>query len=543
MIPLLPYEHIPHAMPPDILRYHAGMTAHFFADLGADAAIAYLSAPLAQYYGVTRLGLLWYDKMLNAGVSAGSSTLGLRDGDRREVFLYSRPLRYPMIQEGIGGVEPVVRNRVDFSLQVGDDALWEDFLRHRSFARLALLERDDFIFYALLHGDEEDIFTPRVVRELQELFKPLALELLQGNEVEAMAYRRWEATRPNDAVDMANRCSGLADTIVRARRVAPTDLTVLVAGETGSGKEVLTDLIQSLSPRAKRPFVKINCGALPENLADSLLFGHEKGSFTGAVGRVSGYFEQAAGGTLFLDEVGELSPDVQAKLLRVLDRKTVRRLGGDTDIPVDFRLIAATNKDLRRMTHEGAFRQDLWYRLAQYVISVPPLRERPEDIVPLARYFAERHARLLPAEHEAVISEREAARLMEYAWPGNLRELEFVICRALVESPAASKRHVLRFALPAPATPEPHSGGARHDNVLPVASPAAEDVAPSLPPEIPPAVAAAKPDRAPASSLADVEAAHIRRVMEDAGRNINQAAAALGLHPQTLYRKWRALKD
>jgi len=214
-------------------------------------------------------------------------------------------------------------------------------------------------------------------------------------------------------------------------RVAPRDVAVLVTGESGVGKELVARRLHARSPRAKGPFVAVNAAALPETLAESELFGAEKGAFTGADQARAGRFEEASGGTLFLDEVGELPLGLQSKLLRVLEERVVRRLGGSRDLPVDVRLVAATNRELSRETEEGGFRQDLYFRLAVVVVNVPPLRDRPGDVPLLARHFAEK----LAARHGVPVpslTDDALAALSAHAWPGNVRELRNVLERAVV---------------------------------------------------------------------------------------------------------------
>jgi len=215
------------------------------------------------------------------------------------------------------------------------------------------------------------------------------------------------------------------------RRVARTDVTVLISGESGTGKELVARSIHTKSPRRHRPFVAINCGAIPENLVESELFGHEKGSFTGAHAQRKGRLEMADGGTVFLDEIGELSTPVQVKLLRVLQERQLERVGGREVLPLDVRVLAATNQDLRRAIQEGRFREDLYYRLAVVRMEIPPLRQRLEDMRALAARFLERFSseyKLRPRPFSA-----EALTAMHlYTWPGNIRELENRIKRAVI---------------------------------------------------------------------------------------------------------------
>jgi Nif-specific regulatory protein len=216
--------------------------------------------------------------------------------------------------------------------------------------------------------------------------------------------------------------------------VCNTKATVLLLGETGVGKERFADDIHCASSRADKPFIKVNCAAIPENLIESILFGHEKGAFTGAVQQQKGYFEQADGGTLFLDEIGELPLMLQAKLLRVLQERTFERVGGSETLCVDVRIIAATNGDLKKLVDAGTFRQDLYYRLSVFPILIPPLRERKTDIMLLADVFAKRFAEEY-GKTSASFSVKATNMLNSYIWTGNIRELENSIERAMILSP------------------------------------------------------------------------------------------------------------
>jgi transcriptional regulator with GAF, ATPase, and Fis domain len=236
--------------------------------------------------------------------------------------------------------------------------------------------------------------------------------------------------------------TAVADTIVgadgrlrpvleRVALVSPSDAPVLLLGETGSGKEVIARAIHTRSARVTGPFIRVNCGAIPPDLIDSELFGHEKGSFTGAVGTRRGWFERADEGTLFLDEIGELPRAAQVRLLRVLQEGTFERVGAERSIKVDVRIVAATHQDLATMVQQGRFREDLWYRIAVFPIVLPPLREHPEDIAALAEHFAQRAAVRFGLTPQRP-SPQEIALLTAYAWPGNVRELAAVIDRAAI---------------------------------------------------------------------------------------------------------------
>src|SRR5262249_735958 len=243
-----------------------------------------------------------------------------------------------------------------------------------------------------------------------------------------------EVPPSNNFEHVVGQSAALHRVLRQVETVATTDATVLVLGETGTGKELMARAIHDLSNRRDRPFVKVNCAAIPSGLLESELFGHERGAFTGAIGQKIGRFETADGGTLFLDEVGEMPLELQAKLLRVLQEQEFERLGSSRTIKVDVRVVAATNRDLRRMVEEGRFRDDLYYRLNVFPIHLPPLGERSEDIPALVRYFVDRFARRMNRCIEVIPD--EAFRAMQRcAWPGNVRELYNFIERAVILSP------------------------------------------------------------------------------------------------------------
>jgi len=226
----------------------------------------------------------------------------------------------------------------------------------------------------------------------------------------------------------------MREVLEQVRRVAPSDTSVLVRGETGTGKEGLARMVHDLSPRRDAPFVPVNLAAIPEGLIESELFGHEKGAFTGAAKRRIGRFEQADGGTIFLDEVGDAPASVQVRLLRVLQERELTRVGGAEVVEVDVRVVAATNRDLEAAVVAGTFRQDLYYRLAVFPVRLPPLRERPGDLEPLARHFLARHAAAMHRRPPEV-PEPFWRALAAHPWPGNVRELENFVQRALIMSP------------------------------------------------------------------------------------------------------------
>ena len=252
---------------------------------------------------------------------------------------------------------------------------------------------------------------------------------IELGQFEDSGSRRWST----EFEGIVGSSQELRAVLEQVRMVASTDATVLIGGETGTGKELIAHAIHTLSHRTMRPFVKVNCAAIPAELLESELFGHEKGSFTGAVAQRIGRFESAHGGTLFLDEIGELPLHLQTKLLRVLQEQEFERVGGSRTIQVNVRIVAATNQDLKKMVAESRFRADLYYRLAVFPVRVPPLRERREDVPLLARYFVQKHARRMGRHIESIPADVLDA-LTKYDWPGNIRELQNVIERSVVLS-------------------------------------------------------------------------------------------------------------
>ena len=257
---------------------------------------------------------------------------------------------------------------------------------------------------------------------------------------------------------------GLKGVLDNARLVADQDSPVLLLGETGAGKEVVANFIHQKSSRKNGPLVKVNCGGIPDSLLDSELFGHEKGAFTGAVSRKMGRFERANGGTIFLDEIGELPPQAQVRLLRVLQNKVIERVGGTDPMPVDIRIIAATHRNLEEMVASGSFREDLWFRLNVFPIRIPPLRARRSDIPALVDHFIEKKSRELNLHQTPSLSPGAMGRLSSYAWPGNVRELENVIEREVILSNGRNLTfHSVIQQFPGVAAPE---NGGKDDDVL-----------------------------------------------------------------------------
>jgi two-component system response regulator AtoC len=314
----------------------------------------------------------------------------------------------------------------------------------------------------------------------------------------------------------------LREVLQKVEQVAPTGSTVLLRGETGTGKELVAHAIHINSPREHKPFVRVNCAALAPGVLESELFGHEKGSFTGAMERRRGRFELADGGTLFLDEVGDLPMEVQIKLLRTLQEREFERVGGHETIKVDVRLVSATNRNLEQMIEDGEFREDLYYRLNVFPINLPPLRERLDDLPVLASHFVAKFARNLGIR-PAGIAVDALARLREYAWPGNVRELENIIERAMILARGAElgAAHLDFGRRSTTAT-----GSGSHATV------------PEAPPA-PVAVVLGDETRPLSERLLESERKEIIAAVERSRGNIASAARTLGINRSTLYYRLR----
>ncbi|KAF1075825.1 sigma 54-interacting transcriptional regulator [Halodesulfovibrio sp. MK-HDV] len=284
-------------------------------------------------------------------------------------------------------------------------------------------------------------FSEKEIEALSSLGDPLAIAMvnaLKFDELKAVKdqlqddnkfLQRELAKKAGETIIGAR--TGLKTTMNMISQVANTDVPVMLLGETGVGKEVLANALHRMSPRRDKPFITVNCGAIPDSLVDSVLFGHEKGAFTGAAQQRKGRFERANGGTLLLDEIGELPPDAQVRLLRVLQEKTIERVGGDTEIPIDARIVAATHRDLKKLVNEGKFREDLWFRLSTFPVVIPPLRERQVDIPLLLAHFLNSCSAKLGVQQPAVTPEG-IENLTNYRWPGNVREMHNVVERQII---------------------------------------------------------------------------------------------------------------
>ena len=312
----------------------------------------------------------------------------------------------------------------------------------------------------------------------------------------------------------------------RCERVAGTGATVLLTGESGVGKDVFAKQIHQLSDRRNKPYVAINCAAIPENLLESTLFGYEKGAFTGAAKAQPGKFEQANGGTLFLDEIGEMPLELQAKLLRVLQDQVVERLGSLRSIHCDVRIVAATNQDLQQRVKDGKFREDLYFRLAVFPIRIPPLRERKNDILPLAEHFLVRYGRTM-GRQGLKLSPASQNDLANYPWPGNVRELENAIQRALLLSDGEMIE---------PADIELHGSQVPAQSASPAPPTALDGTALAY-------VLDQESTASGAQDMDSIEREHILKVLKQVGGNRKEAVNILGLSERALRYKLKAYKE
>jgi transcriptional regulator with GAF, ATPase, and Fis domain len=364
-----------------------------------------------------------------------------------------------------------------------------------------------------------DRFTPEHARRLALLQEPFAIAManaLKHQEVVDLKERlisdnrylnRELISQSGDEVIGADM--GLREVMRQVRRIAHLNNTLLLLGETGTGKEVIATAIHRLSPRNSAPFIKVNCGAIPENLIDSELFGHEKGAFTGADKQKRGRFERANKGTIFLDEIGELPPWAQVRLLRVLQTGEIERVGGSPPIKLDIRVIIATHRDLEKMVAEGTFREDLWFRINAFPISIPPLNQRKSDIPMLVNHFLHKKSIAFGIHPIPTVTRASLEQLERHTWPGNVRELENAVERALIQH-----RH----------------GPLAFDQIIQVAG--------SLPP------AFHQDSNPPAGTFDDAMRAHIEGVLHTCRGKVNGAdgaAAALGINPNTLRNRMKKL--
>ncbi len=402
-----------------------------------------------------------------------------------------------------------------------------DFLTQlQSEAENSKTEAPPHVIIITAHGSERLAVQAVKSGAYDYLAKPFEvddLRLVVKNALENVQLRREnESLRRRIQIEASQRGAliGNSDAMQRVRsmieKVADTDATVLVRGESGTGKELVArELHERSTTRSSGAFVAVNCAALPSELIESELFGHEKGAFTGAAARRKGKFEQASGGTLFLDEIGDMSANVQAKLLRALEERRIERLGGDESIPVDVRIISATHRALEEEIEKGNFRADLFYRLRVVTIDIAPLRDRREDIPVLAAAFA-RDAAQRNGLPERPIGREALKKLIAYDWPGNVRELRNAIERAAIMSEGDELNALDIGEVTSPASPTVGDASTNGGLVVPYTSDFRDD-------------------------RREFERRYIARCLEESGGNVTRAASVLGMHRQSLQHKLREL--
>ncbi len=513
------------------LDFFREVTVRISSHLEVDKALRNLFVYLRQYVPCDHMGMCYIDEM--RGEVRSLASVEERKGDvatgRQETLFRLSPEAVHALQRAERGFKfpgVTIFRRADImrhGLPHPDlYVLFEDLARTNNLM-VGLSIGKHRLGMLVIGVEPPEKYTRKHVALLESVMEPLAIafsnarryeELLQLKERLAEDNRELSRELENlSGNTVIGADGGLKDVMGMVRLVAPLSSPVLLLGETGTGKEVLAHTIHENSPRRNQPFVRVQCGAIPETLLDSELFGHEKGAFTGALATTRGRFERAHGGTLFLDEIGELSSDAQVKLLRVLQEKEFERVGGSETIKVDVRVIAATHRDLNRMVGEGHFREDLWFRLNVFPLTIPPLRERRQDIPALLVHFLNHKSRDLGLPTPSLPGPEIVERLCAYQWPGNVRELQNVVERSLItNSMAPLLLFPQRTAPIAPAT----DGKTRGDSATDVTF----------------------------QTLDSLNAEHIRQVMRHTGGRIqgpDGAAAILGLKPNTLRARMQKL--
>lgn len=474
---------------------------------------------LARHLPATHLCFHVYDRELGIVETVAMATI---ESGR------AMSLRTPLSSKGRDQVKQQRSRRTKLVERMGDDAVAGPVVRQLGAEDLSGLLLDlalegKFIGTVSVFSEPDIKFNHHHVHLLSLLNEPFSIALANS-----LRYRELQELRDMLADDnrylqdelrsisgneVIGADIGLKGVMEMVHQVAPLDSPVLLLGETGVGKEVIANAIHRLSNRAGGPIIRVNCGAIPETLMDSELFGHEKGAFTGALARKRGRFERANGGTIFLDEIGELPPEAQVRLLRVLQEKEIERVGGSETFRVDIRVIAATHRDLEKLLADGKFRGDLYFRLRVFPIAIPPLRQRPEDIPTLLQHFIQKKSREMKLGPVPTVAPGVLDRLTKYRWPGNARELENTVERELI----VSKGGVLSF----------------------------NDIYTETKTSFPECVIGPEPSTEDTLALDDVMARHILKVLKLCNGRVEGekgAARHLQIHPSTLRKRMKKLR-
>ena len=513
--------------------------------IGIGSALTYLFGMLSEHIPLTRI-FCGFRRYKTAIFTPLADTLS--DTHNRVRTLATTDFTQEQINllMGSDSLRPYTINNA-FMLKSAQTSLREEDMG--SYLRIPLFTVGEATFQLIFCSNIANTFSRELVDKLLFLTAPLG-ESLREDFMNNGAVRTAEKIG-NPGGSASNRLramKGMHDLYIQMEQAASTDCTVLILGETGTGKELVANAVQELSLRSSRPFVKVNCGAINEQLVDSELFGHERGAFTGAYGTHTGYFEAANGGTVFLDEIGDLPLSMQARLLRVLDQREIRKVGSAHPVPLDIRVIAATHRDLMTMVRQGKFREDLWYRLNVCVLHVPPLRAHRSDIPALARLFLIEKSKTIGVNFPSLTPE-QLEKLCQHNWPGNIRELEHLMERMLVRLKGGSfklddilnneleKIHRLDKILPTGATPVPGTETGCFVCPLAAVAPQPQDGLPDAEQWNGPLALRNLLRSTPWPSLRELTESYIDDAMRHTGGRIggeDGAAALLSVHPNTL---------
>ncbi|MBO4316899.1 MAG: sigma-54-dependent Fis family transcriptional regulator [Mailhella sp.] len=528
-----------HVFSPDEEEHIGRQTAMIYQQIGIEGCLGYLFPIVSKMFSANRIHICVVDHEVKLLWSLGtvSDSTDIVPGYVVPFEKIPQIVGYDMTQMG----KVTIQYDNDFCIPESYGNTYIGVVKEFHAAACVLIlarEHQSVCFVGLCQ--EKNSFSREGLESLQRILVPLGDAL--GDSLFEQMYRQIPEGKSRTFKQM-QLCPDLAELMRVLPVISALDNTILITGETGAGKGVTAEVIHDLSKRSTRPFVAVNCGALPESLADSLLFGHERGAFTGATGTHRGYFEQAQGGTIFLDEIGELPLMLQVKLLRVLDKHVVKRIGGTMEIPLNIRVIAATNRDLEEMIERGAFREDLFYRLNVFDLQIPPLRKRPNDLPVLTQFFLKEKCRRLGIKPVPVIIGSDMDRLKSFSWPGNIRQLENVIEKALLLLLARGGGRKLTFGT---LLNEKSGGRRRHSETRHIKysreympEPADDLAGQAFDIEISPG---GEPKVAPIEDAID---SYIKKVVRLTGGRISGptgAAALLGMHKTTLYRRLKRMK-